>query len=131
MRIEVHIPQWATRDWTPPASAGLDPATIAAARQLAQTGTYRADKRSPGWFGYALAPTLGLTVVSGVSKSDEPDSKELDAILRALYKMRAIANEERLDSHRETRQYVVAGPSTSEDRTDPELILPADQEGAE
>ena len=117
-----------TRDWTPPASAGLDPAIVAVARQLAQPGTYRADKRSPGWFGYALAPALGLTVVCGVSKSDEPESKQLDLTLRALYKMRAIANEERQDSHRETRQYVVAGPSTGEDSTDPELILPADQE---
>ena len=128
MRIEVHtLPSGdeiaVTRDWTPPASAGLDPATVAIARQLAQAGTYRTDKRSPGWFGYALAPTLGLTVVYGVSKSDEPDSKQLDATVRALFKMGAIVSEDRKDGHRETRQYVVAGPSTGEDSTDPEFVL--------
>jgi hypothetical protein len=132
MRIEVQsLPSGdeiaVTRDWTPPVSAGLDPATVAIARQLAHAGTYRADKRSPGWFGYALAPKLGLTVVYGMSKSDEPDSKQLDATVRALFKMGAIAIEDRKDGHREIRQYVVAGPSTGESSTDPELILPTGQ----
>jgi hypothetical protein len=130
MRIEVQtLPSGdeiaVTRDWTPPASAGLDPAIVAAARQIAQTGTYRADKRSPAWFGYTLAPILGLTVVPGVSKSDEPDSMQLDATVRALFKMGAIAMEERKDDHREVRRYIVAGPST--DRTDAESIFHSDQ----
>jgi hypothetical protein len=133
MRIEVQtLPNGdeiaVTRDWTPRASAGLDPAIVAAARQLAQTGTYRADKRSPAWFGYALAPMLGLTVVSGVSKSDEPESKQLDATFKALVKMGAIAIEGRKDDHREIRQYVVAGPEPGSDgeSTDPESIFRAD-----
>jgi hypothetical protein len=135
MRIEVQtLPSGdeiaVTRDWTPPASAGLDPAIVAAARQIAQTGTYRADKRSPAWLGYTLAPMLGLTVVYGVSKSDEPDSMQLDATFRALVKMGAIAIEERKDDHREIRRYVVAGPSNGADRTDAESIFHADQ-GAE
>jgi NADH:ubiquinone oxidoreductase subunit len=138
MRIEVqNLPNGdeiaVTRDWTPPASAGLDPAIVAAARQLAQTGTYRADKRSPAWFGYALAPRLGLTVVPGVSKSDEPESKQLDATVRALFKMRILATEERKDDNREIRQYVVAGPELDSDwgSTDPESIFPPDQGGPE
>jgi NADH:ubiquinone oxidoreductase subunit len=127
MRIEVQtLPNGdeiaVTRDWTPQASAGLDPTIVAAARLTAQTGTYRVDKRSPAWFGYALAPKLGLTVVCGVSKSDEPDSKQLDAIVKALFKIGAIAVEERKDDHREIRQYVVAGPEP-----EPESFFPADQ----
>jgi hypothetical protein len=76
---------------------------------------------------YTLAPILGLTVVCGVSKSDEPDSMQLDATFRALVKMGAIAIEERKDDHREIRRYVVAGPSTGADRTDAESIFHADQ----
>ena len=138
MRIEVqNLPNGdeiaVTRDWTPPASAGLDPAIVGAARQLAQMGTYRADKRSPAWFGYALAPRLGLTVIPGVSKSDDPESKELDATVRALFKMRILATEERKDDNREIRQYVVAGPEPDRDwgSTDPESIFPTDQGGPE
>jgi hypothetical protein len=133
MRIEVHmLPNGdeiaVTRDWTPPAAAGLDPAIIAAARQLAQTGTYRADKRSPEWLGYALAPKLGLTVVPGVSKSDELDSKQLDVTFRALLKMGAIAIEQRQDSRREMRQYVIAGPFTDEGPKDSETFSLPDEE---
>jgi hypothetical protein len=138
MRIEVQtLPNGdeiaVTKDWTPRASAGLDPAIVAAARQIAQTGTYRADKRSPRWFGYALAPMLGLTVVYGVSKSDEPECKQLDAIFKALVKMGAIAIEGRKDDHREIRQYVVAGrePGSDGGSTDPESIFPADPEAVD
>jgi hypothetical protein len=135
MRIEVEtLPNGdeiaVTRDWTPPASAGLDPTIVAAARLIAQTGTYRVDKRSPKWFGYALASKLGLTVVYGVSKSDETDSKQLDAIVKTLFKMGAIAIEERKDDHREARQYVIAGPEAESvgASTDPESIFRVDQE---
>jgi hypothetical protein len=138
MRIEVQtLPNGdeiaVTRDWTPPASAGLDPAIVAAARELAQTGTYRADKRSPAWFGYALAPRLGLPVVHGLSKSDEPESKQLDATVKALFKMQAIAIEERKDDHREIRQYVVPGlePESVAASIDPESLFRAGQGGAD
>jgi hypothetical protein len=131
MRIEVQtLPSGdeiaVTKDWAP-VSVGLDPAIVAAARQLAHAGTYRADKRSPAWFGYALAPLIGLAVVPGVSKADDPESRQLDATVRALFKMRAIVIEERKDEHREIRQYVAAGPSPDEGVTDPESIFPEDQ----
>jgi hypothetical protein len=133
MRIEIYtLPTGdeiaVTRDWMPPMSAGLDPAIVATARQLAQMKAYRADKRSPGWFGYALAPMLGLTVVFGLTKSDEPESKQLDATIRASFKMGALAIEERQDARREIRQYVIAGPFTGGGSEDPESFSPPAEE---
>jgi AAA domain len=115
MRIEVQtLPNGdeiaVTRVWTPPAAAALDPAIIASARVLAGTGMYRADKRSPQWFGYPLARMLGLTSIGPGGKPDESESAHLDATIKALFKMHVISSEERHDEQRRMRSYIVAVP---------------------
>jgi hypothetical protein len=71
---------------------------------------YRADKRSPQWFGYPLARMLGLTSIGPGGKPDESESAHLDATIKALFKMHVISSEERHDEQRRMRSYIVAVP---------------------
>jgi hypothetical protein len=67
--------------WTPPDPfRDVTAAHMQLARRLAETGEYRADSRSPRWFGYAIAPVLNIPVSAGV-KGDPRDIARLHTII--------------------------------------------------
>ena len=62
--------------WSPPDPfENVTTADMELARTLAGTGGYRADKRSPKWFGYALAKQFNLKV-SHAGDTDSPASNQ-------------------------------------------------------
>ena len=95
--------------WTPPNP--FDNVTVAhieLARQLAQTGAYRADSRSPEWFGYALAQLLG-TKISADGAIDKKAHAQLKHIINTWLKNSVLRIEKRKDAGRKERQYIVPG----------------------
>lgn len=79
------------------------------ARQLARTGSFRADRRSPDWFGYALAKQLNLNVAPDAD-SDPKDLATLQAIIRKWLENKVLAVELRKDDDRKERRFIVPGP---------------------
>ena len=95
--------------WTPtiPASV-IDEGAMEMVRQLAATGNYREDSRSPAWFGYAVAPCLDIAVSCGM-KNDPSALSRLKLILRNLHDDKIIEVEERKDGSGKMRSFVVLG----------------------
>jgi RecA-family ATPase len=95
--------------WTPPDPfKGITSADKELARTLAQTGEYRADMRSPHWFGYALANHFGVSL-SHEGENDPKDLARIKTILKTWFKNKVLDIEERKDADGKNRKFVVAG----------------------
>jgi hypothetical protein len=74
-----------------------------AVREMARTGNWREDYRSPVWIGRALADVIGVD-------ADGPRvRKKLKAILKVWFKNKVLSTAPRNDTHRKERQFVVPG----------------------
>ena len=103
--------------WSPPNPFdGISSTDMELARQLAQTGAYRADPRSPKWFGYALAEQLHIPITYR-GDNDAKDIARLKSIIKTWLKNKALKIEIRKDDERKDREFIVAGSFAS--RTDP------------
>jgi hypothetical protein len=86
---------------------GITTADTELARELAQTGAYRADSRSQDWFGYAIAKHLKISVSPG-GKNDRKDLARLKTILETWHKNKVFAIKPRRDEERKKRKFIVA-----------------------
>ena len=78
------------------------------ARRLAGTGEYRADSRSPKWFGYALAKHLHIAV-SHDADSDPKDLARLQRIIKIWLNNKTLVTEERKDDAGRDRKFILPG----------------------
>ncbi len=96
--------------WTPPDPFKNITATdMELARTLARTGAYRSDRRSPEWFGYALAKQLNLTV-SHDGHTDPKDLVSIQSILKKWLENKVLDIEKRKDDRRKERSFIIPGP---------------------
>jgi hypothetical protein len=96
--------------WTPPDPFKNITATdMELARTLARTGAYRSDRRSPEWFGYALAKQLNLTV-SHDGHTDPKDLVSIQSILKKWLENKVLDIEKRKDDGRKERSFIIPGP---------------------
>jgi RecA-family ATPase len=96
--------------WTPPDPFKNITATdMELARTLARTGAYRSDRRSPEWFGYALAKQLNLTV-SHDGHTDSKDLVSVQSILKKWLENKVLDIEKRKDDGRKERSFIIPGP---------------------
>jgi len=99
------------------------------ARELAATGNYRADSRSPMWIGYALAERLHLDVSHGGHglSGSQKDGARLKEIIRQWRQNKVLATEERTDNDGKKRSFIVSGTFKPEPRpngpTDDDYLL--------
>jgi hypothetical protein len=110
--------------WTPPNPFdGLATKDMELAEQLAATGEYRADSRSPEWFGYAIAEPLHIAVAHGAD-NDPRDLARLNKIIKTWIKNKVLRTETRKDSQSRDRQFIVRGnkPDTTENIEDDEIL---------
>jgi hypothetical protein len=99
--------------WNPPnLFDGVTTADMELARRLAQTGAYRADPRSPEWFGYALADSLNIPVSYGAD-NDGKDVARLKSIIKTWLQNKILKIESRVDETRHKRKFIVAGTFAS------------------
>jgi RecA-family ATPase len=99
--------------WTPPNPfQGVTAADVELAQQLAQTGAYRDDSRSPDWFGYALAKQLGINVTCNGANNPK-DLAKLKSIIKTWKQNNVLAVEQREGEHRKPKAYIVPGPAAS------------------
>jgi len=95
--------------WLPPDPfQNVSAADMRVARELAQTGEYRADVRSPKWFGWRLAEHLKVRIISGGANS-KLDMARIKAIIKTWLQNNVLEEEEREDKGRKKRKYIVAG----------------------
>lgn len=96
--------------WSPPDPFKNVTATdMELARKLARTGAYRADMRSPDWFGYALADHFG-TKLSRNGDNDLQEVARIKAIIKTWLKNKVLAIEERQGEDRKPHDFIVPGP---------------------
>jgi hypothetical protein len=107
--------------WKPPDPfAGVSTADMHKCRTLAQTGAFRADSRSSDWIGYAVAEVLNINVVPGADNKPE-DLARIKQILKIWFKNKVLKTEHREDEHRHKKQFVVPGPWSNSETSDPDL----------
>jgi hypothetical protein len=107
--------------WNPPDPfAGVSTADMHKCRTLVQTGAYRADSRSPDWIGYAVAKTLNINVVPGADNKRE-DLARIKQILKTWIKNKVLKTETRTDENRQKRAFVLPGPWSDSETSDPDL----------
>lgn len=95
--------------WTPPDPfKDVTVAHINEARELARSGEYRFDHRSPKWFGFVLAPLLGLRVAYR-EKNDRKDIAKLRRIIDTWIKNGVLDIDERVDDSRKKRKFIIPG----------------------
>jgi hypothetical protein len=95
--------------WVPPDPfQNVSSADMRVARELAQTGEYRADVRSPQWFGWRLAQHLKVPIVYGGANS-KLDMARIKAIIKTWLQNNVLEEEEREDEKRRKRKYFVPG----------------------
>jgi hypothetical protein len=95
--------------WNPPNPFdGVTTADMQTGAQLAATGEYRADSRSPEWFGYALADRLHIPVSYGTDNSPK-DLARLNTIIKTWCKNQVLKIETRTDAKSRERKFIVAG----------------------
>jgi hypothetical protein len=95
--------------WTP--QNPFDNVTVAhveLARGLAQTAAYRADSRSPEWFGNAIAGLLGINV-SADGAIDKKARAQVKQIITTWLKNNVLRIEKRKDAGRKDREYILPG----------------------
>jgi hypothetical protein len=95
--------------WVPPDPfQNVSAADMRVARELAQTGEYRADVRSPKWFGWRLAEHLKVRIIYRGANS-KLDMARIKAIIKTWLQNNVLEEEEREDKGRKKRKYIVAG----------------------
>jgi hypothetical protein len=112
--------------WTPPNPFdGVTTADLELARNWSRTGAYRADTRSPDWFGYKLADHLRLDVRCGDRGPEgaAPDIAKVKQIIAQWLKNKVLAAEERLDGKRRKRIFIVPGTYEPEPAPEPEDVF--------
>jgi hypothetical protein len=103
--------------WKPPDPfQDVTPAHRELAAKLAATGEYRADRRSPKWFGYALAEHLGLDVSHSGSNSPQ-DIAKLKAIIGTWQKNKVFEVKKKPDADGKKRDFIVPGTCQPAART--------------
>jgi hypothetical protein len=114
MRIEVeNLPNGdqvaCASPWTPQNPfENVTVAHVELARGLAQTAAYRADSRSPEWFGNALAGLLGINV-SADGAIDKKARVRVKQIITTWLKNNVLRIEKRKDAGRKDREYILPG----------------------
>jgi hypothetical protein len=95
--------------WTPPNPFdGVSAMDMTTGAQLAATGEFRADSRSPKWFGYALADLLHTPVAYGADNNPK-DLARLNTIIKTWIKNKVLKIEPREDESRRERKFIVPG----------------------
>jgi hypothetical protein len=95
--------------WSPPNPFdGVTTADMETGAKLAATGEYRADSRSPEWFGYALADRLHIPVSYG-AENNPKDIARLNTIIKTWCKNKVLKIETRVDAKSRERKFIVAG----------------------
>jgi hypothetical protein len=103
--------------WKPPNPFdGVSTTDMETGARLAATGAYRADSRSPGWFGYALADVLHMPVAYGADNSTK-DLARLNTIIKTWIKNKALKVVTRTDEKRMERKFIVPGATSAQART--------------
>lgn len=98
--------------WTPPnAFDGITTDNLLTGERLAATGGYRADSRSPDWYGYALAESLSIPVVYGAD-NDPKHLARLNAIIKTWVKNKVLKVETRKDAQFKERKFIVRGKAS-------------------
>jgi RecA-family ATPase len=98
--------------WKPPDPfEGVTTADLELARNWSSTGAYRADARSPEWFGYKLAEHLRLKVHHGTRGpvGAVHDVAKMKHIIAKWLENNVIATVERTDSKRRRRAFITPG----------------------
>jgi hypothetical protein len=101
----------AIEHWKPPnPMKGVTTADMEWARHAVRDQEYRADARSPQWFGFALAERLHMDTGDG----DEPklsvgDKGIINAVLRTWIKNGVLATEDRTGDDRHEHTFFVVG----------------------
>lgn len=94
--------------WTPPDPfQNVTADHMQLARRLAETGDFRADSRSPQWFGYALAPVLNIPVSHGI-KNDPKDLAKIHAIIKKWQDNQVLETETRRVDGKD-RVFIITG----------------------
>ena len=95
--------------WNPPDPfQGVTATDMELARKLAVTGKYRADTRSPKWFGYALADHFRLAV-SYAGDKDPKDLSRVKSIMKTWLNNRVLEIDERKDDEGKVRSFIIPG----------------------
>jgi RecA-family ATPase len=104
--------------WKPPDPfEGVSTADMETGRKLAATGEYRADMRSPNWFGYKLADLLHIPVSYG-AENDKKDLARLQTIIKRWVKNKALKVISQKDGKGMDRKFIVGGTFQHEGATD-------------
>jgi hypothetical protein len=112
--------------WKPPDPfAGVSTADMYKCRELARTGVYRHDSRSPKWFGYAIADVLGIRVAYG-GKNDPKDLAQIKQVLATWIKNKVLKVDKHKDDEHHDREFILPGSWSDGEigDPDPEEITP-------
>lgn len=88
---------------------GVTTADMELARKLAATGDYRADQRSPEWFGYALATHFDLPVTPG-GINEKKDLERIKTIMKTWISNKVLTIATKKDADGKERKFIVPGP---------------------
>jgi hypothetical protein len=91
---------------------GVTTADMETGARLAATGEFRADSRSPEWFGYALADLLHIPVSYGAD-NDPKHLARLNSIIKTWCKNKVLKVETRLDAKSRERKFIMPGALNS------------------
>ncbi len=113
--------------WSPPDPfENVTTADMELARTLAATGGYRADKRSPKWFGYALAKHFNLRI-SHAGDTEPKDLARVQSIMKTWLNNKVLDIEERKDDEHKTRSFIIPGSFKPAAPTVPPLAYSDDE----
>jgi hypothetical protein len=114
--------------WIPPNPFdGVSSTDMATGAHLAATGAFRADSRSPNWFGYALADLLRIPISYGADNSPN-DIARINTIIKTWIKNKVLKIEERDDDKRRPRKFIVPGTAAPHTKSKPDDPLFDDDE---
>jgi hypothetical protein len=92
--------------WTPSAPVASQPANIVAAQTEIAKGSYRMSSQAKGWVGAPIADALGMDAKS--------DRRVIEAIVREWVRDGWLKIVEKLDSHREMKEFIEVGNTPPE-----------------
>jgi AAA domain len=114
--------------WIPPNPFdGVTTADMELARQLAQTGAYRADNRSPHWFGYALADRLHIPIAYGANNNPK-DLARVNTIIKTWLTNKVLKIETRTGANRHQQRFIIAGSFVADHKRTIDDPAPDDEE---
>src|SRR5262249_38198412 len=92
--------------WTPPSAFdGITTDALATGERLAAPGEYRADSRSPWWYGYALADALNIPIAYGAD-NDPKHLARVNSIIKTWIKNKVLKIEIRMDTKSNERKFI-------------------------